>query len=1130
MLLQWLHIQDNGIDSLYWMPVILADKILSWTISSRYSNPKVTEFKISGEIPNNGINYIVAKFSDSKNTEFYSVDDTVQHKELIVYYEHTISLRARMCPEGWFASLLLDEPMCFRMTLLSPQALQPSDNLQSFCNEGRVFVMNSPQRTRIIQELSEMIIENNMQHNCLFNIDETNELPITSSVWEMLKDPNNYVNWAYNWKTAGDSGEYLMLDSRSGRWSFRDIFSCVVCEMETIGIPPIVVLDFMENVNALSFYVRPVDLAWGMSFENPDISCMELSSNNIWQPFPISIRETTDSPEIREREFSIKLTAWNSCSEYRCSIYDLRTLSPQISNTVRAYYTAYDSFAVIIKSDCNRCNDLTSELFIDILRANEATYSEIVSVLNAKLQLSYISDYKRKFLFHLNVSLNACYSSSEENLLGMTDPNSLRVYYLYNILSEILPQIFSGEHFEFESLNSTEMCLPPSLSRLSSTLNWMAMRVGETSESIEHYICSNGYAPDRKCIGDDIFGGVWGSYRNDDCKPASKLSEELFKILGNFRHSSQTRVTLSSLLDVLIANFSDQFPLQNDVLTISKIMARVNELKPIINRQEANLTFNIYNELLSVNDDILRKSAVQNATNQLLHSLEIVVNGLEPTTFNNKNFIGKTIANNLQGVEIVHMKRLFVALIDPNIANVTGIGLLFSKFIQISDDLSLYNFTRITKFQSSISLLMNDDLTIATYITSELLDELQEKHGPIRKIVVVIFINDNMFQTGSSKTQPRADRLIVSISVPEIDTRYLPKSLSTFFRSSAIEQVTRNVCNFWNYTQGWSMSGIRLSGIHNRNVQCNSTHLTHFGHLLLKPITLSLTDERILDTITIMGCSISLLGISAIFATAVRFPLWRSKSSSKFLLQFSAAITLQLVLFGVSQLDVVPDTRRYSDFSVVGCIVLGVLHHYAVLLVFVWQLIIAYLQFMRYVVVLHTVGSDRWIRNVSVGSWCLPMLPVIVVLAVDPLLYVPHIKTENRMCYPQDNGLVFGLLLPIGVVIVANIVVFIVVFWNLMCKPKSQAATIGGVSELTMVLMQLRLFVMLFFLLGLTWLFGFLASFPGVGIVFAYLFCMTATVQGLMLFVYFIGLDPMVRRMWITYFRHDCCRNCRRKY
>lgn len=325
------------------------------------------------------------------------------------------------------------------------------------------------------------------------------------------------------------------------------------------------------------------------------------------------------------------------------------------------------------------------------------------------------------------------------------------------------------------------------------------------------------------------------------------------------------------------------------------------------------------------------------------------------------------------------------------------------------------------------------------------------------------------------------------------------------------------------------MSGLRLNGIHNRNVQCNSTHLTHFGHLLLKPIPLSLTDERILYTITIIGCSVSLLGISAIFATAVKFPLWRSKSSSKFLLQFSAAITLQLVLFCVSQFDVVPDTRQYSDVSVVGCIVLGVLHHYAVLLVFVWQLIIAYLQFMRYVVVLHTVGSDRWIRNVSVGSWCLPMLPAIVVLAVDPLLYVPGFKNDNLMCYPQGDGLVFGLLLPIGVVIVANILVFIVVFWNLMCKPKSNASTIGGASELTMAMMQFRLFVMLFSLLGLTWLFGFLASFPGVGIVFAYLFCMTATVQGLMLFVYFVGLDPMVRRMWITYFQHDCCRNYRKK-
>lgn len=131
------------------------------------------------------------------------------------------------------------------------------------------------------------------------------------------------------------------------------------------------------------------------------------------------------------------------------------------------------------------------------------------------------------------VSLNACYRSSEENRLGMTDPDSLRVYYLHHILSEILPKIFSTEHFEFESLNSTEMCLPPSLSRLSSTLNWMALSVGETSKSIEHYTCSNGFAPARNCIGDSVFGGMWESFSNADCKPVSQRSEELLKILSN---------------------------------------------------------------------------------------------------------------------------------------------------------------------------------------------------------------------------------------------------------------------------------------------------------------------------------------------------------------------------------------------------------------------------------------------------------------------------------------------------------------------------------------------------------------------------------------------------------------------
>jgi len=62
--------------------------------------------------------------------------------------------------------------------------------------------------------------------------------------------------------------------------------------------------------------------------------------------------------------------------------------------------------------------------------------------------------------------------------------------------------------------------------------------------------------------------------------------------------------------------------------------------------------------------------------------------------------------------------------------------------------------------------------------------------------------------------------------------------------------------------------------------------------------------------------------------------------------------------------------------------------------------------------------------------------------------------------------------------------------------------------------------VLLFFLLGLTWIFGLLAMLPmGVDAwrtTFAYLFCTTATLQGLALFLFFIVWEKKTRTMWLT--------------
>jgi len=129
------------------------------------------------------------------------------------------------------------------------------------------------------------------------------------------------------------------------------------------------------------------------------------------------------------------------------------------------------------------------------------------------------------------------------------------------------------------------------------------------------------------------------------------------------------------------------------------------------------------------------------------------------------------------------------------------------------------------------------------------------------------------------------------------------------------------------------------------------SHLTPFAYL----VGFNLTEEggidvsilqvhgQTLDIITLMGSSLSILGISGIFITAAKFESWRQKASSKVLLQLSASIALQMIILSLVS------TEDFSLHLIINkiissCVVIGAFLHYSVLVQFFWMMVIAYLQ------------------------------------------------------------------------------------------------------------------------------------------------------------------------------------------
>ncbi|GFS02900.1 adhesion G-protein coupled receptor G4 [Elysia marginata] len=76
--------------------------------------------------------------------------------------------------------------------------------------------------------------------------------------------------------------------------------------------------------------------------------------------------------------------------------------------------------------------------------------------------------------------------------------------------------------------------------------------------------------------------------------------------------------------------------------------------------------------------------------------------------------------------------------------------------------------------------------------------------------------------------------------------------------------------------------------------------------------------------------------------------------------------------------------ERTSNYT--GCVVVAALLHYLMLTSFMWMLMEAVVQYLLFVKIMNPhISHYMW--KMGLPSWGIPVLPVMVILAVDPDLY-----------------------------------------------------------------------------------------------------------------------------------------------
>lgn len=964
---------------------------------------------------------------------------------------------------------------------------------------------------------------------------------------EYLWHPNttvSYINW--DRKTNYENASYTKgVISKNNHWLLVDEntnLSCMACQIRADVKEAEVSLQPSGDPDVLHLVIYHPTSLWKVP-EDPGVQCFSNAKGFVLkaeiedEPYrQVKLRfsknlNTDHTFDVEKTVFEVERIS-DDAGEYWCEGHNSQNFNLVQSNKIIIPTKKLDRHDFVMKLKLlDICPDITTckPNWKNVAKKIE----QLLSVKSARFMKidSIDASFNMEATIHLSVQL-----INSPNC----DSKYCKIITTYILLLGMCENILMHYQYKFISLRSTEYCLPFGEDE-NCPLHWELTPIGENVAPKEFCMQSNGLPVTRKCYGSFIEGGTWGTIEgncSENYEPTNRTTF-LYQVARGYTDISTTSSFLTRDLISVLADKEDLIPADIYFLAMS--------LRTIVHMSDENISLidwgdsmNIaraVNSLMEIDENFMNLAQTMNSSNVLLESVEVILSMIALNKSNNGSYDFKD-----EGIDLSVTPLFLTHMSSPHINNISGVALARRPDVNSS----LFTDLDVISLMSNMSIfdvLAIPNLEVATWMTQDLLNAIQFRNRSTNitsdpvinqpQIIIEAFFSDIIFQE-TKKIKDIINSRIVSVSVPGYESD-LPLPLILIYKRLDENTSTERACAYWDYGSNhysdgqWLKHGCYHLGSHEDLDVCACLHLTHFAQLVLGyrgsgenggEVIVLYYHGRALNAITLVGCSLSLVGIAGIAATAIVFPAWRQKAGSKVLLQLSAAIALQSIMM-VSQ-----DAIYNNDIE---CTVLGAMLHYSVLAAFMWMLLTALLQFARYVRVLGAQRPVRFMLKFSLAGWGLPILPVAILLIVSPRAYLPPsnvvskdvpgtapvlIRDSSALCYPQGLDLYLTVLLPVGCIIVTNLTVFVLVMRSILRGPDGKRRSVDP----ELVMAQLRLSVLLFFLLGLSWIFGLLAI-TGNEILFSYLFCLTATLQGFVLFLYFIVCDPATRVLWVSLVR-----------
>ncbi|XP_048578668.1 adhesion G protein-coupled receptor L1 isoform X2 [Nematostella vectensis] len=368
------------------------------------------------------------------------------------------------------------------------------------------------------------------------------------------------------------------------------------------------------------------------------------------------------------------------------------------------------------------------------------------------------------------------------------------------------------------------------------------------------------------------------------------------------------------------------------------------------------------------------------------------------------------------------------------------------------------------------------------------------------------------FMEYDNRTNISSHVMAVVVS-PKVTSRFKePVELVFKFPQSNREDVVRE-CAFWDITKrdgsphgSWSIEGCRLGPRNATQITCYCDHLTNFAILTRLKAKDPTVHDDYLTYITFIGLGLSIAGCVLTILTHLFLPSLRSE-------RVFIHINLVTAILFAQILFIVGATHREPQSL---CLSVAVLLYFFYMSVFTWMLVEG---IHIYCLVIRVFNSGRGRKKIyTVIGWGLPALLTLCCASA----FRWSFYTPDTCWLSLESGAIWAFVAPALVVIAFNLVILFMVLrvTAVMLKDESQTSSKALV----------KAFVTLLPILGLTWLFGFLA-FNNKTVMFEYLFAIFNSMQGFLIFVFYCLLSSEVRREFLRKIRNlEMKRSLRNSY